>query len=119
MRRMNYNPFEKPFASGEYNPTKKAFIVDRNIEIGSIYYARIVDPDTPYQTITIIDTTEYGDISFNSIPFEMCDQTGTPRLFSLAITSNNNNEIFVISNNHYVPPTTADYQYLIYIYKIA
>ena len=115
---MNYNPFEKPFASGEYNPTKKAFIVDRNIEIGSIYYARIVDPDTPSQTITIIDTTEYGALSFNSMPFEMSDNTGTPRLFSLSISARDNNEIFVISND-YDPPSTADYQYLIYIYKIS
>ena len=114
---MNYNPFEKPFASGEYSPSLKGFIVDRNIEIGSIYYARIVDPDTPYQTIAIIDTTEYGALSFNSTPFEFSDQTGTPRLFFLAITASNN-QIFVISND-YDPPTTVDYQYLIYIYKIA
>ena len=115
---MNYNPFEKPFASGEYNPTKKTFIVDRNIEIGSIYYARIVDPDTPSQTITIIDTTEYGELSFNSMRFEMSDNTGTPRLFYLSISARDNNEIFVISND-YDPPSTADYRYLIYIYKIS
>ena len=117
MRRMNYNPFEKPFASGEYSPSLKGFIIDRNIEIGSIYYARIVDPDTPYQTIAIIDTTEYGDLSFNSTPFEFIDATGAPGLFFLAITASNN-QIFVISND-YAAPTTADYQFLIYIYKIA
>ena len=114
---MNYNPFETPFASGEYSPTLKGFILDRNIEIGSIYYARIVDPDAPYQTIAIIDTTEYGDLSFNSTPFEFNDNTGIPRLFSLAITASSN-QIFVISND-YNPPTSGDYQYLIYIYKIA
>ena len=114
---MNYNPFEKPFASGEYSPSTKGFILDRNIEIGSIYYARIVDPNTPYQTSAIIDTTEYGDLSFNSTPFEFSDETGTPRLFFLAITARSN-IIFVISSD-YNPPTTEDYQYLIYIYKIA
>lgn len=117
MRRMNYNPFEKPFASGEYSPSIKGFILDRNIEIGSIYYARIVDPDTPYQTVAIIDTTEYGQLSFNSTPFEFYDETGIIRLFLLAITSANN-KISVISSE-YIPPSTADYPYLIYIYKIA
>ena len=118
MRRMNYNPFEKPFASGEYSPSLKAFIVDRNIEIGSIYYARIVDPDTPYQTVAIIDTTEYGQLSFTSTPFDFYDSTGVSRLFYLSITSRDNNKIFVLSNE-YEPTSSADYPYLIYIYKIA
>lgn len=117
MRRMNYNPFEKPFASGEYSPTLRGFDLDRNIEIGSIYYARIVDSDTPYQTSAIIDTTEYGALSFNSTPFEFNDVSGTPRLFFLAITARDN-KVYVISND-YDPPTQENSQCLIYIYKIA
>ena len=38
---MNYNPFEKPFASGEYNKQTEVFYLDKNLEANHIYYIMI------------------------------------------------------------------------------
>lgn len=40
MRRMNYNPFEKPFASGKCDDTGEYFLLDKNLEAG-IYFLDI------------------------------------------------------------------------------
>ena len=40
MRRMNYNPFETPFASGEYVKEGQKFVLDNNLTSG-IYFLDI------------------------------------------------------------------------------
>ena len=53
MRRMNYNPFEKPFASGEYDVNNKLFLLDRNFDEG-FYFLVIYNFDYDEFLSTII-----------------------------------------------------------------
>lgn len=68
MRRMNYNPFEKPFASGKLSQSEGLhFTLDNPIEEG-IYLFEIVEnaldtPDEPFVQIGIIKYYETGSPS--------------------------------------------------------
>lgn len=66
MRRMNYNPFEKPFASGEYDVNNKLFLLDKKLDEG--FYLLVIysfDNDEFLSTIISITTGE-GVYSYTS-----------------------------------------------------
>ena len=61
MRRLLFNPLaQQPYASGEYDSQNDKFVLDKSLEYGHLYYARIICTSTAYQTCCLIDTCNYA-----------------------------------------------------------
>ncbi len=62
MRRMNYNPFEKPFASGELNKDANTqfFVLDKNLEVG-FYIITIYDYEFDEYLTALLNVVVFED----------------------------------------------------------
>ena len=94
MRRMNYNPFEKPFASGEVNENSEYILLDRNLESG-IYFLDIYFSSDSYSITSSIkiDISKPSCTSVISSPGYLTD------CFSLAYDLEALNKLNIYSTN--------------------
>ena len=94
MRRMNYNPFEKPFASGEYDVNNNLFLLDKNLDEG--FYFLVIYEFTNDEFISTIISTTTGVYSFTS-PYirSRFNQSGAV----VSIDSTNANKIYIYYDN--------------------
>ena len=108
---MNYNPFEKPFASGEYNTQLNEFKLDKELEGGHLYYARIISSSLEAQTCCLIDTFKsmYG---FKTTPFTFLNNQGFYDAFTGSIVRNS------LTIDKDVNTPTSDEEYIVYIYQL-
>ena len=115
MRRMNYNPFEKPFASGECS--ERNFLIDKTLELDSIYFIVIFNPDDFTNSTTILSTYR-GDPNtqtFYSPPFTDIDNDGNRNYFFLNYDRPTNEKEISITSDVI---SCAIANRTIYIYKI-
>ena len=113
MRRMNYNPFEKPFASGEYNPAKKRFLLDKPLTEGFYLLVIYEFGDDEYLNAIITITSSNVITSTSSQTFSSFYQDE----ICFSVTPSYKNEIEVRyqnSSNEYVGEGST-----ISVYKIA
>ena len=61
MRRMNYNPFETPFASGEFSKSRGEFVLDEKLKNG-FYVFQVISSDADH-TSGIIYLNDYSSSS--------------------------------------------------------
>ena len=116
MRRMNYNPFEKPFASGECS--ERNFLIDKALELDSIYFIVIFQP-TDFTSSTTILSTYRNDLHtqiFYSNAYVDSDSDGNRNYFFLEYDHTSNEKLINIQSD--VISCAIDDR-TIYIYKIA
>ena len=111
MRRMNYNPFEKPFASGVYDVSLNQFILDKSLESGHLYYARIMSSSLESQTCCLIDTSK-NNYAIKTSPFTFLNNQGFYDAFTGSIIDN------YLTIDKDVNTPTSDENYLVYIYQL-
>ena len=109
MRRMNYNPFETPFASGECNETQEYFLLDKNLESGIYFLDIYFDNDSYSITTTIkIDISKPSCTSIISSPGYLAEG------FSLAYDIDGLNKLNIYKTNNIALTEST-----ITLYKIA
>ena len=108
---MNYNPFEKPFASGEYDINNHYFVVDKKIEFNHIYYLVFETPTSDSQTCAIVDTRNFRSDKFTSA-FPFLNVNGEYSIFFAKIDENH------ITLQESAIRATSDEEYNVYIYQI-
>lgn len=116
MRRMNYNPFETPFASGECS--ERNFLIDKALELDSIYFIVIFSP-SDFTTSTTILSTYRNDIHtqiFYSSALVDFDINGNRNYFFLEYDRPSNEKLINIQSDN-ISCDANDR--IIYIYKIA
>ena len=115
MRRMNYNPFEKPFASGEVSKEEGLhFTLDKPLEEGT-YLFEVVEKD-----IATNDIYNYtGVIKIDHSKQMASEFYGQAYNYGVFMSPLNGKNILRVNllNNYEID--TLTYSYTIYIYKIA
>ena len=95
MRRMNYNPFETPFASGEVDENAQHFLLDNNLESGIYFVDVYFDYDSYSITTTIkIDISKPSCTSIISSPGYLGEG------FSLAYDMEGLNKLTIYTTNN-------------------
>ena len=117
MRRMNYNPFEKPFASGEYDINNQRFLLDKPIDANHVYYAVIYSDGRISSFGPAFVDFRFKKIgqkyAITSIP--LIDNSDDTYIFGLRFAENDKN-VDVI--HPAVTPSTSDEGFVIYIYQL-
>lgn len=126
MRRMNYNPFEKPFASGELSGSQSEglyFILDNPIEEG-IYFFEIVEADIEtndvYTSTGIIkfhESTDNNILGQSSQFFGLSYRYLIYYLGDLKSTDDDHKKLSVEMLDGYQVDTSL-FSYTIHLYKI-
>ena len=112
MRRMNYNPFEKPFASGVFNQNR--FVIDKPLELESIYFIMIYsEPDSSIAFLSTYSNNKTNN-NFHSTAFQDVDLNDQYSLFWLDYALGKNKEINMGGLNG-----PSNFERTIYIYKIS
>lgn len=112
MRRLLFNPLaQQPYASGEYDNQNSKFVLDKTLEYGHLYYARIICTSADYQTSCLIDSCNYNGTVYTT-PITLIAPNGDYKIFGAYLE---NNAIFVDEGNATIG--TND-NYIIYIYKL-
>lgn len=114
MRRMNYNPFEKPFASGKCSQI--TFILDKPLDLNSVYLILVCGTDGEVST-TILSTCNVNEngIQFFSTGYVDYDTDGNKNIFLLEWLINTPLHLEVVHDS--ITPLFGERT--IYIYKIA
>ena len=112
MRRMNYNPFEKPFASGTCS--SRQFLLDKPLELGSIYFILVYSSEGEVSTAILSTFENKNGSQFFSTGYVDYDADGSRNIFFLewAIASPSTIDIKHDTLTAYIGART------IYIYKI-
>ena len=109
---MNYNPFEKPFASGEFSQIQ--FIIDKPLELESIYLIMIYsEPDSSIAFLSTYSNNKTND-NFHSSVFQDVDLNDQNSLFWLDYSLKTSDKIIMNGLNG-----PSNFERTIYIYKIA
>ena len=111
MRRMNYNPFETPYASGELNMETNQFLLDKKLEYGHLYYARIICTSYEYQTCCLIDACNYKNTIFTT-PIALIANNDDFNTFNARVDEG----VLSIDEGNGTLSTTNSY--IVYIYKL-
>ena len=111
MRRMNYNPLNNVYASGAYNSQLNEFKLDKELESGHLYYARIMSSSLESQTCCLIDTFKntYG---IKTSPFTFLNNQGFYDAFTGSIVGDS------LTIDKDVNTPTSDEDYIAYIYQL-
>ena len=114
MRRMNYNPFETPFASGEC--LQRTFILDKPLELNSVYLILVCGTDGEVST-AILSTCNVNknNIQFFSTGYVDYDADGNKNIFLLEWLINTPLQVEV--THDLITPFNG--KRTIYIYKIS
>ena len=112
MRRMNYNPLNNVYASGEYNHNQKNFVLDKNLEPNHVYYLKVLNGSVSYGPV-ILDFRNQEDFT-NSIII-INDVSDEPYIYRIRCEVGTN-EIFIYSNTN--KTLEASEEYLIYVYQL-
>lgn len=113
MRRMNYNPFENVYASGEYDKEGQRFILDRSLEPNHIYYLNVFSP-TGLCSFgpSLLDFRDNSDFVVSMIP--MFDVSEEVYIFGLRV----NRESNIIATTHPAVAISPNDEYTIYVYRL-
>ena len=111
MRRMNYNPLNNVYASGEYEHSLQAFFLDKNFEPNHVYYLKIFNGSNSYGP-AIIDFRNNED--YNTSIIIIKDQTDVPHIYGVSCEVGNNK----IAMYKIDKPLDAGEKYLIYVYQL-
>ena len=111
MRRMNYNPFEKPFASGEYDGEGGYFLLDKRLEPNHLYYVVIHSSDGYALGPSFIDLRTREN---SSVLVPMWDEADEMNVFTMSGRQLDN----LISISYVTKPLSTAYQYTIFVYQI-
>ena len=111
MRRMNYNPFNNVYASGEYNHVSEVFVLDKNLERNHVYYLKIISGAYSYGP-SILDFRNEEDFTVSNIA--ILDAYGDPHCYAIYCEVGSN--IINISNINV--SLEANNQYSIYVYQL-
>ena len=66
---MNYNPFEKPFASGESSEGQANFVLDRELDLESIYFITVYQGADCFSSIlSTFSDNKNAENFYSSIP---------------------------------------------------
>ena len=114
---MNYNPLEKPFASGKYVQEGQKFVLDKPLEANHIYYAIVYsDSRTASFGPALFDfrCKEFNQpTAVSSIP--LIDDVDDTYIFGLRADINYN---FIEVIHPTITPSTSDEGFVIYIYQL-
>lgn len=114
---MNYNPFEKPFASGEYVQEGQKFVLDKPLESNHIYYAIVYSTSRGASfgpAFFDFRCKEFEqDTAVSSIP--LLDDVDDTYIFGVR-ASTKYKDIEVVHPT--VSPSTSDEGFTIYIYEL-
>ena len=112
MRRLLFNPLaQQPYASGELNMETKQFLLDKKIEYGHLYYARIICTSYEYQTCCLIDACDYKNTIFTTpIAF-----IGSNDDFAVANARVDEGVLSIDEGSVTISTTNS---YIVYIYKL-
>ena len=112
MRRLLFNPLDQePYASGEYDKALNQFILDKPVESGHLYYARIISSSLESQTCCLIDASKNSS-GIKISPFTFLNNQGFYDVFTGSIIDN------YLTIDKDVNTPTADEDYIVYIYKL-
>ena len=112
MRRLLFNPLDQEsYASGEYDAQNVKFVLDKSLEYGHLYYARIICTTTAYQTCCLIDTCNYSGEIWTT-PFAFIASNDDFKTLNAYLENNT----IVIDGGNGAPSGTEKYS--IYIYKL-
>ena len=112
MRRLLFNPLEQePYTSGEYDILNTKFVLDKSLEYGHLYYARIICTSSNYQTCCLIDTCNYESTIYTT-PITLIAANDDYQIFGAYLENNS----IVVDEGNATMGTTANY--IIYIYKL-
>ena len=112
MRRMNYNPLNNVYASGEYSKQEGKFLLDKYLERGHLYLAQIMNTELLEMSTTIIDLSRDSDVSIAPlIATDLNDEFAGHYLFVQSATLNN------VDFSAYTS-TMSNYPFVIYIYQL-
>ena len=112
MRRMNYNPFGTPFASGEYDKSQNIFVIDKPLEYGNLYIAQIYNTDNNELSTAIFDLTRQSNIVIASI--HITDSTENFEPFYMFVEKSSPTHINIGSDQ----AQSITNNFVIYIYKV-
>ena len=113
MRRMNYNPFETPFASGKVDVNNKCFILDKDLEEGFYILLIYSFADDEYLPAFMIISSDVNISSSSSVIHPLAYQnTGV-----LEFSGNIKNKINIKYENDLDPFILEDST--INVYKIS
>ena len=115
MRRMNYNPFEKPFASGEVDKINGRVVLDKPLEKGHMYIVRVFNTDIQEVSNTIIDLSATNYTSAMAT-ITVSDQNDNATLY--ALFSQNDTPSYVDFTLLESSPNPTNYSFVIYLYKL-
>ena len=114
MRRLLFNPLaQQPYASGEYKFANKEFVLDKSLEDGHLYYARIICDTFGYQSCFFLDTHNVNEFSCYTTPFVFVASDGTLKSFTAKVEGNK----LIIETNGTADVSNED-SFIIYIYKL-
>lgn len=112
MRRMNYNPFKKPFASGEYDHNNNYFSLDKALEPNHIYYIVIHSSDGYTLGPSFFDLRNQEQ-SASLVP--MWDSNDELNVFHI---SGGLTPARILSIGYITTPLSTEYQYTIFVYQL-
>ena len=115
MRRLLFNPLDqKPYASGEYEPSTHRFVLDKKIKGNHLYYLLIESLSADTSTCALLDTRSTRGAIITSV-FAFVGASGYERPFHASATTDRN-YITIVLNDSDNPTTDEDYT--IYVYQL-
>lgn len=116
MRRLLFNPLaQQPYASGELDKIKAQFVLDKPLEKGHMYIARVFNTDIQEVSTTIIDLSVTNYTS-SMAPVMVSDKNDNATLYVLFSQSDTPSYVdFVLAENS---PYETNYSFVIYLYKL-
>ena len=108
---MNYNPFEKPFASGEFDGEGSYLLLDKGLEPNHLYYVVIHSSDGYALGPSFIDLRTQEN---SSALVPMWDEADELNVFTMSGGLQANG----ISISCITKPLSTAYQYTIFVYQI-
>ena len=116
MRRLLFNPLaQEPYASGELDKNNGRFVLNKALEKGHIYIARVFNTDIQEVSTTIIDLSATNYTSAVA-PVVVSDENDNATLYTLF--SQNDTPSYVDFNLLESSPYPTKYSFVIYLYKL-
>ena len=116
MRRLLFNPLaQQPYASGELDKIKGQFVLDKALEKGHIYIARVFNTDAEEVSTTILDlpATKY---TYTMAPIIVSDMNGNSTLYVLSSSNDTPSCVDFVTAEGSPYPTNNSFA--IYLYKL-